>query len=143
MGAHFSPCRKFWLLESFLKLDGDRGAQLHIGGNALGASSFPMRHPLAVHQTTYEPHVYSLEETTLSLVLSPRKIRVGYSLASALLSPTPERLLYAYGCHHDSLCCRKSTGKETAIKACTIMEIILTNAPKGGWHYPDTELMRT
>lgn len=124
MGAHFSPCGRFFVACIACKLpqmESDPGPHAHILHDAAGAS--PTRHPMPSHQVVYELRVYSLEKATFGTVLASRAIRAAHCLTSIQFSPTSEHILLAYGRRHNSLLRSIVVDEETAIPIYTILEV--------------------
>ncbi|ONK63894.1 uncharacterized protein A4U43_C07F20020 [Asparagus officinalis] len=126
MGAHFSPCGRFFVacVACMLpQVEGDPGLQAHMPHDAAGARASPTRHPISAHQVMYELRVYSLEGATFGKVLASRAIRAAHCLTSIQFSPTSEHILLAYGRRHSSLLRSIIIDEETAIPIYTILEV--------------------
>ncbi|XP_050216326.1 uncharacterized protein LOC126667403 [Mercurialis annua] len=126
MGAHFSPCGRFFaacVACVLPHLEADPGLHGQVFHDNAGVATSPTRHPISTHQVIYEFRIYSLEEATFGLVLSSRAIRAAHCLTSIQFSPTSEHVLLAYGRRHGSLLKSAVIDRETTVPIYTILEV--------------------
>ncbi|KAL5996818.1 hypothetical protein ACLOJK_007738 [Asimina triloba] len=117
MGAHFSPCGRFFAACVACVLpqaEVEPGLQSQLHHDVTGFASSPTRHPISAHQITYELRIYSLEKATA--------IRAAHCLTSIQFSPTSEHILLAYGRRHGSLLRSLVLDGDTPIPIYTILE---------------------
>ncbi|KAK3417131.1 hypothetical protein EUGRSUZ_H02881 [Eucalyptus grandis] len=126
MGAHFSPCGRFFaacVACVLPQLEADPVLHGQVDPDVTGVATSPTRHPVSAYQIMYELRIYSLEEATFGMVLASRSIRAAHCLTSIQFSPTSEHLLLAYGRRHNSLLKSIVIDGENTVPIYSILEV--------------------